>query len=361
MSYSSRGWSTTLVPEISRKGSWGSMESVQDPVAGLSVQIVELELQILSPLGLGRHVGAALRGALFESLRSNLNVCLYKHLPSCQPCTLRQVCPLSGLLATVDDEATRGHDAPRPMAIRPPLDGVRVYPTGSVLRFGAAFFGDGARYVPYLILAARELERSGLGLRLDAPKRIPPQRGLVRLGRVDAVNPFSGARETIRATDSDVIRASDLKVTARDVASYAASLPARSLTLELLTPLRLVEAGQLVHPLRFDALISRLGERLDALARHYGAGPVVDGRHLVAQARAVQVARDATRWLDLETHSSRTGRWSPAGGYVGRITFHGDLAPFLPLLAWGTLTHVGKSATRGNGWYRIVASEENVA
>ncbi len=326
----------------------------------LDVQIVELELDVLSPLGLGRHVGAALRGALFESLRSNLNVCLYKHLPSCQPCTLRQVCPLSGLLATVDDEATRGHDAPRPMAIRPPLDGVRVYPVGSVLRFGAALFGDGARYVPYLILAARELERSGLGLRLDTPKRIPPERGLVRLGRVDAVNPFSGARETIRAPDSDLIRASDLKVTARDVEGFAASLPADVITLELLTPLRLVEAGKLVHPLRFDALISRLGDRLHALTRYYGArSSPTDDHRLAEQARGVEVARDETRWIDLETHSSRTGRWSPTGGYVGRITFHGDLAPFLRLLAWGTLTHVGKSATRGNGWYRILGPEES--
>lgn len=323
------------------------------------VVVIQFELDVLSPLGLGRHVGAALRGALFESLRSNLNVCLYKHLPSCQPCTLRQVCPLSGLLATVDDEAVRGHDVPRPMVIRPPLDGARAYTAGATLRFGATLFGEGARYVPYLVLAARELERSGLGLRLDAPRRMPPERAVVRLGQVDAVNPFSGVREIIRERDADLIRAPDLIVTARDVESYASSLPTDSLTMELLTPVRLVQSGRLVRPLRFDALVWRLCDRLDALTRYYGAGSsAADHRGLLGQARAIEVARDETRWVDLETHSSRTGRWSPTGGYVGRVTFRGDLTPFLPLLAWGTLTHVGKSATRGNGWYRIVAPSE---
>lgn len=131
---------------------------------------------------------------MFESLRYNLNVCLYKNLSSCQQCTLRQVCPLSGLLATVDDEATRGHDVPRPMAIRPPVDGLRTYAQSTKIRFGVTLFGDGNRYVPYLVLASRELERTGLGLRFGTPPRVPPERGQVRLGRVDAIHPFAGAR-----------------------------------------------------------------------------------------------------------------------------------------------------------------------
>ena len=321
----------------------------------LSVKLVEFDFDVLSPLGFGRHVGSALRGALFESMRSNLNVCLYKQLPSCQTCTLRQVCPLSGLLATVDDDAARGHDAPRPMAIQPPLDAARVYRVGSRLRFRIALFGQGSRYVPYLILAARELERSGLGLRLDAPRRDPPERGSVRLGDVSAVNPFTGAREVIFVLGDDVIRPSNLAVSADEVATYAASLARDSLTLSIVTPLRLVEGGKLVRPLRFDALVWRLADRFGALNRHYASdGWEIDSQSLVDQARQVTVFDDSTHWLDLDSHSSRTGRWSPTGGYVGRITFKGELAPFRELLAWGTLIHVGKSATRGNGLYWIV-------
>jgi hypothetical protein len=323
----------------------------------LIVQVVEIELEPLAPLGLGRNVGAALRGALFESLRWNLNVCLYKHLPSCVPCSLRHVCPLAGLLATVDDDAVRGHDAPRPMTIEPPLGLQRTYPVGSRLRFTLTLLGAGTRYLPYVVLAARELERSGLGRRLDGPAGETRGRAPVRLGRVSAIHPFSGARETIRAPGDDLIRPSSLVVTSADVESFAATLPADAITLDLLTPLRLVEGGRLVHPLRFDALIWRLHDRLTALCRHHAAGGewIGDSRTLVERARAVRVARDATTWLDLEAHSSRTGRWSPTGGYVGWITFQGELAPFRSLLVWGSLVHVGKSATRGNGWYRVRA------
>jgi hypothetical protein len=36
---------------------------------------------------------------------------------------------------------------------------------------------------------------------------------------------------------------------------------------------------------------------------------------------------------------------------VGRITFEGELAPFLPWLMWGEVVHGGKDATKG--WYRL--------
>jgi len=45
------------------------------------------------------------------------------------------------------------------------------------------------------------------------------------------------------------------------------------------------------------------------------------------------------------------------GGLVGEVTYeapHGeDLDPYLPLLLWGELVHVGKNATFGLGQYRI--------
>lgn len=333
------------------------MKEAWSSTAHLSVQVIELELTAVSPLGIGRQTGTSLRGALFDSMRSNLNVCLYKHLSSCIPCTLRQVCPLSGLLATVDDEAARGHDVPRPMAIQPPLDEAQTYDAGDAIRFRVILFGSGARYVPYLILAARELERSGLGLRVGAPRRFPPERGMVRLGTVAAINPFTGERAVLRAPDDDTIYPANLTVTSDDVERYATSLPDDEISLQLLTPVRLIEDGRLVRPLRFDALIWRLAERLEALTRYYASRPwTADIRALVERARGVAVHADETRWVDREAHSSRTGRWSPTGGYVGQISFRGDLAPFRSVLAWGTLIHVGKSATRGNGWFTILSA-----
>lgn len=328
---------------------------------GFSITPLWFDLGVLAPLGLGANQGPALRGALFASLRDNLNVCLHKELPTCQPCRLRQVCPLAGLLATVDDTAPRGHDAPRPMAIQPPLDGRSVYQAGESIRFGVTLFGDGARYVPYLVLAARELEWSGLGLDLASRDTARVRRGGVTLGTVAAVHPLTGAREVVRAPGDSIVRPPTLAVTAEDVARHAATMPTDTIALDLLTPMRLLSDHQLVRPLRFDALVWRLLDRLDALSRYYGAGPLpVDRPALVRQAAAVDVVDDHTRWVDGLAYSSRTGRSSPTGGLVGRVVLRGDLRPFLPWLVWGSLVHVGKSATRGNGWYRVVAASDGV-
>lgn len=67
---------------------------------------------------------------------------------------------------------------------------------------------------------------------------------------------------------------------------------------------------------------------------------------------------DATRWLDAMISSSRTARATPIGGLIGRIRFSGDMRPFLPWLCWGEVSHVGKDATKGNGWYRLLLPPE---
>jgi len=41
-------------------------------------------------------------------------------------------------------------------------------------------------------------------------------------------------------------------------------------------------------------------------------------------------------------------------GFVGKITFEGDLKEFLPLLVLGEYIHVGEDAVFGSGWFRII-------
>jgi len=154
--------------------------------------------------------------------------------------------------------------------------------------------------------------------------------------------------------DEPTIAMPSLPITHTAVLERAERLPRDILCLELLTPLRLIVEAKLVHTLTFEALIRRLLRRLDQLAlTTTGSGLNLPFGQLVEAAGAVRVLRNETRWLDASSHSSRTGRSTPIGGLVGQVVFGGDLDPFLPWLVWGEIAHVGKDATKGNGWYRL--------
>jgi len=63
---------------------------------------------------------------------------------------------------------------------------------------------------------------------------------------------------------------------------------------------------------------------------------------------------------DWSRFSGRQKQRIKMGGLVGLVTYAGDLADYLPLLALGEFIHVGKGTVFGNGQYRIkINSKEN--
>jgi hypothetical protein len=90
-------------------------------------------------------------------------------------------------------------------------------------------------------------------------------------------------------------------------------------------------------------------ERAPAQPREDG-GLAADSARARAEAIAVE---ESTRWADVFRYSGRHGRGIPIGGLVGEVRLRGDLTPFLPLLLWGELAHVGKDAVLGNGGYVV--------
>jgi CRISPR/Cas system endoribonuclease Cas6 (RAMP superfamily) len=63
---------------------------------------------------------------------------------------------------------------------------------------------------------------------------------------------------------------------------------------------------------------------------------------------------DATRWVESSRYSRRRAVTHDLSGFVGAVSFEGELEMFLPYLKLGEYLHVGKNAVFGNGWYEIV-------
>lgn len=311
--------------------------------------------QVKTPLELDEHSGSALRGNLYEAVWRRF--CTNKASPSCADCPLHSTCPVSALVAPLREEHPRGRDRPRPYILIPPLDGARHYAPGESLTFGLTLFGDIVTLLPYIILSLPIVEMIGLGRKQQEANR---QRGTFTVKEIETYHPLSGARQTIYQAGKAQVAASTLAVTAEDVQQKAATLPANTLTLNFLTPTRIVDQEHLVSRPAFRPLVHRLLERLDALNTEYGtaeAASFPDTQQLLALAEHVRCVHDATGWEDVASYSRRTRQRTPVGGIRGQATFEGDLTPFRELLLWGELVHVGKSAVKGNGWYTIARKE----
>ena len=316
----------------------------------LTVHHLEFTATALTPVALGEQSGSALRGAVAGALWERF--CANKPAPTCADCPLVKLCPVAALVAPMRDDDEQGSDQrPRPYVLRPPRDGARTYAPGEPIRFGLALFGTAAALYPFVVMAASELERGGLGMRLP---ELGGRRGTLRLSTIDAVSPLSGARQRLYDSASGQVQMPAMPLDAASVRAHAATLPAERITLRLHTPMRLIEQNRLLKRIALRPLIQRLMRRLDDLSIAYGAGPLgLDFRALLDHAETVGVAEDRTRWVDVVSTSVRQQRRTPIGGLVGEATFVGDLAPLHELIVWGSLVHVGKNAVKGDGWYSI--------
>jgi CRISPR/Cas system endoribonuclease Cas6 (RAMP superfamily) len=86
---------------------------------------------------------------------------------------------------------------------------------------------------------------------------------------------------------------------------------------------------------------------------HCGQPLQADFRGLIDRAAQVQLVNSQTRWEDWSRFSGRQHQRIELGGLIGRATYRGPLAEYLPLLALGELVHVGKGTVFGNGQYQI--------
>jgi hypothetical protein len=312
----------------------------------LTAHLLRVECRTTAPLALPAFTGSALRGALLTALRGNF--CPDGGRADCAPCPLAGVCPISRLIATVDAENARGEEAPRPYVLRPVEAAARSLGTGGVFSFGLTLIGDAATAFPYLLQGLQAMGKAGFGLRRLAP-------GTFTLERVVARNPYIAAEQTAYERGRPTVYAPALPVSAAQVSAYATCLPSEHLSLELRSPLRLVADGKLVQRLTMAVLMRRLLRRLSDLSRLFGGAPLqADFGALLQAAETVRLVEDRTSWLDLESHSGRSGRRTPIGGLVGRVTYEGPLAPLLPYLAWLPAIGAGKDVTKGNGWVEIV-------
>jgi hypothetical protein len=308
------------------------------------------DLEAVDPIRLSAYPGSTFRGGFGYAFKKM--VCREKDWRACTPCKGGNDCPYGYIFETTVPPGSQVlkslREVPIPFVIEPPLNGPAVYSPGDRLGFDLLLVGRAIQYFPYFLLAFQELGRAGLG---KEPGRYTVQ-------RIQAVHPWRSTAELVYDGVDVRVGGRDLCITAADLAERAAALGkaarAGRLTLHFLTPTRLKHAGELAGGLDFHLVARALLRRFSSLAYfHCGQRWETDYAGWIEIAQRIETLPLSVAWQDWERFSGRQQQRVPLGGLVGKVSYRGDLAPFLPLLALGELIHVGKAAVFGNGWYQI--------
>ncbi|MDY7040945.1 MAG: CRISPR system precrRNA processing endoribonuclease RAMP protein Cas6 [Chloroflexota bacterium] len=326
--------------------------------------------EVQATLELNEHQGSAIRGSLFHALRNRF--CMNRRVEQCAACPLVASCPVAMLVSTFNPESDRGRDVPRPFTVQPPLSGAGGRPTelpdgrvvfryepGARLEFGLTLYAQAMQLFPYVVLAVHGLEQGGIGRKV---RENGWRRGTFVVREVWAENPLTGDRQPVMRTGDRMVQIPDVPITHEQICEWANRRMANErVTVRFLTPARITRAKHLIKPgeITFRPIWQRLVDRLESLSCNFSDTPLtLDFRALAGAAEEVQVVWNGLRWIELRSYSTRRRRSTPTSGFVGDVILECDeWTPFLPWLAWGQFTHVGKNAVKGDGWYELRISE----
>lgn len=287
--------------------------------------------------------GSSFRGALGASLRGL--VCSYPGRPECVGCERAQECVYPALFETRAAPGQAGtsgfRDLPRPYVIRTEPGEQSVRP-GEPFSWRMTLMGQAIRSVPYVTLAWRGLEQSGLGR----------GRGRFRLQRVESLG-LSGERaELLYEREENLLREPQRLVSVDDLPDPEHAV--RAVGIRFVTPTQLKYQGRPAAVPQFHVLWRSLQQRLSMLRLAHGAGrPELDFGAIIRLAEAVRLADWDTSAATWERYSRRQGRRVPMQGFTGTARYEGDLAPFLPALRLGMLVGVGDNCTFGQGEFAL--------
>ena len=304
-------------------------------------------LTALDPLALPPNKGSTLRGVFGHAFKQV--VCAQQH-QECAACLLRLDCPYASVFESRppdDANIKRLQTAiPRPFVIEPPLTERIRFSPGEEIAFRLVLVGRAIDLLAYFVVAFQEAGRMGIG----------KGRGRYELTRVETVPWDECPVETVYTHE---LRSSIIK---RDCTLCFPELVERAkvlatdgtVALDFITPTRIKHRGKWLSRPEFGPLVRTLLQRISSLVNfHCGERWDYDFRGAIDRAADVKITDSRIRWGDWERYSSRQDQRVKLGGFMGPVTYTGDVAEFMPLLLAGSMIHVGKGTIFGNGLFAI--------
>jgi len=299
----------------------------------------------------GNYPGFILRGAFGNILR---RICCPRPATDCLVCPLRDSCPFAYLFFTSRPSTLqkpgKNPQVQKPYIFEVPFGAKSKYSEGERFAFDLILVGKSLDFFPYFLIALRELGSTGVG----------KTRGKYFLEEIQCLNELKNFKEMVYSGKDGVVRNnfsyisySDLqeKVKGHSPLDEAVDM---SVKVEFLTPTRLeLNRSYPISP-DFSLLIRRLFNRIFSLSFfHCGEILSLNFTEWIEQANKIRTVQAGTHWEGLWRYSRRQGIEMDFGGFMGTITYRGNIVPFFPFLMLGEYIHVGEKAAFGLGHYRL--------
>lgn len=308
-----------------------------------------VEVEARDTLRLPPYKGSCLRGALGHALKrvactcngtgpvtaDDASGCVYHYL--FEPVAPQRAGGPRGIL-----------HVPQPFVLDPPLDAKTEYAPGELMAFEFILIGRAVPCLPHMLAAFELMGIHGLG---KGKGRFNIS-SLWKLNAADEAAPLDLGRFSTDEAGGDLITAQGIETSAP--CPYFLD----AVTLEFQTPTRLKSNSHLCDSPEFHTVYRNLARRLSLLSFFHCGGEWKDSIAAeIKLADRVRLVRHRLDWMDWRRYSSRQEKEMYLGGFVGRLGFRGELAPFWPYLVMGSHLHIGKGATFGLGKYRLVPGD----
>ncbi len=296
-----------------------------------------------------RGKGNVLRGAFGSSLRRL--VCLDRNNGSCETCLLRDKCAYTLIFNPLQAGGIkRLKNLPRGFVIKPPIDEESQYTSLDPLKFEMILIGDRINALPYVIVPFKELGAFGIGL----------NRGKFNLAGIEVLK--DEKFYSIYDPATNMVSNFDGRITGEELIKKAKELDGEKIMFHFLTPTRIrynptgVKGdSRIIKEPEFHHIIRRLRDRINALTTAYCGGSIdVDFSGLSERSMKVKKIQSELEWVEIKRRSRTHNTFHDQSGFIGEVSFEGEIREFLPLLLAGEYLHVGEDAVFGNGWYRII-------
>lgn len=309
----------------------------------LSFRKFNFNMEAVDDLQVPPYKGAMFRGAFGMAFRRS--VCA-TGLSECGGCQLKSNCIYFRYFETeMPAEGLRFLDGPRkvphPFVLHPPLSSAVIFPSGYRFKVGLTLIGDAIVHLPYFVHTFRKLAEEGLG----KGKKRATLISVEDITHSEKIVVYESAQGRI-LPGHHAVRVADL----------ISGIPAEieTVSLDFQTPLRIQHKGVEIkerEKVELQKIVTLTRRRLMALSCLY-CGAVVEQEKWIDFTKC-RIVSNSLNFFDWERFSNRHRKHISLGGFIGKISFTGELNEIAPIMLAGSYVNIGKNTLFGLGQYSV--------